>query len=470
MLDRRSKGLLALHGCCVLLALPTLFTAMAMIGVNTSPRYSYDYINFPLYLMGIGACALIFFNFYGLLAPGMFQRRSTRVFQVTNLQTVILLTMLFGIIFATKDKAISRIFVGTYLLLSYVMLFALNSYLPRAISRLLFKGDNLRRCLVVGRAEEFEAMREWFQTKENLGLTVAGLVNPGTDTSHPAGSLESPYAGNMRQLRELARERFANQLILLETRQSKRWVNEVMRVAEQEGCQLMIYNPWADFFEKPLISMKDGPHTFFIPREEPLESPLNRLLKRLLDLTVSIPVIMLTLPPLTLWVWLRQRRESPGPVFFRQRRRGHNRSEFTIYKFRTMHADHGEEARQATRDDQRIYAFGLFLRRTSLDEIPQFWNVFRGNMSIVGPRPHLPEHDALFAKVVGPYAQRHFVKPGITGLAQCMGYRGEITDPELLRRRVQYDLEYMNDWSLLLDLEIMVRTANIVLHPPETAY
>jgi lipopolysaccharide/colanic/teichoic acid biosynthesis glycosyltransferase len=192
-----------------------------------------------------------------------------------------------------------------------------------------------------------------------------------------------------------------------------------------------------------------------------------------LDLALAIPVVFIALPILIPVVWFGQRTQSPGPVFFRQRRRGFNRREFVLYKFRTMHEDNGHpinEAKQATKHDPRIFRFGEWLRHTSIDELPQFINVLRGEMSAVGPRPHLPEHDELFHQQVDEYPMRHFAKPGITGLAQSLGYRGEITDVEVLRRRVRYDLEYINNWTLLLDIEIVLRTIVQVLYPPKTAY
>jgi undecaprenyl-phosphate glucose phosphotransferase len=168
-----------------------------------------------------------------------------------------------------------------------------------------------------------------------------------------------------------------------------------------------------------------------------------------------------------------QRRQAPGPLFHRQLRAGRNREPFLIYKFRTMYhrVDRSDEGVQATRNDSRIYAFGKFLRRTSLDEIPQFLNVLFGEMSVNGPRPHLLEHDTEFANLVGPvYHRRHFVKPGITGLAQSHGFRGEISSPKLLHRRLHYDMLYIMRWSLLLDLKILVKTARQILFPPRTAY
>ena len=143
-----------------------------------------------------------------------------------------------------------------------------------------------------------------------------------------------------------------------------------------------------------------------------------------------------------------------------------------MYKFRTMHEvpNAAELSRQAKPDDCRIYPFGRFLRRTSLDEIPQFLNVLLGDMSVSGPRPHLLEHDEQFAQVVSTYYTRHFVKPGITGLAQCHGFRGEIVEPSLLEKRIGYDMRYIRQWTLSLDLQILLRTVRAVVFPPRSAY
>ncbi len=468
MLDSRFKGLLALHGCVIVLVLPLLFFVLASLGVEVTGRLQYNLINWPLYIMGLVASGAIFFNFYSLLGPTIAEQDRARVFQVTNLQIFILVLILFTIIFATKDQAISRVFIGTYLVCAYAILFSLNMFLPEWLSRYVLGGKNIRVCLVVGTTASCSRISGWLQSKQSLGLNVIGLLNYFEEEPKETGI---PLLGDVSLLRETIRREGVNQIILLETRHSKEWVKEILDAAEEEGCQILIFNPWAEYFDYPLISVKDGPHTFFTLREEPLESPLNRLLKRLLDLSVAVPVVFVILPVMVPVVWFYLRRQSPGPVFFKQIRRGYNRREFVLYKFRTMHVRRkGDEARQATRHDPRVFPFGEFMRRTSIDELPQFINVLKGEMSVVGPRPHLPEHDRIFSQDVKIYPQRHFVKPGLTGLAQCKGFRGEITDVELLRQRVHYDLEYINEWSLWMDLEIMLRTVRMVIHPPSSAY
>jgi len=182
--------------------------------------------------------------------------------------------------------------------------------------------------------------------------------------------------------------------------------------------------------------------------------------------------ILVTLP-LALIAALAVLLTSRGGVLYRQIRVGKNGVPFTLYKFRSMYADAEDaaaESRQASSEDERIFPFGRFMRRRSLDEFPQFWNVLTGDMSIVGPRPYMPLLDEEFRAQTRGYRTRHLVKPGITGLAQSLGYRGEILEQEMLRRRVQWDVHYITHWSVWLDLKITVLTLWQVIRPPRTAY
>ena len=151
---------------------------------------------------------------------------------------------------------------------------------------------------------------------------------------------------------------------------------------------------------------------------------------------------------------------SRGPVIFRQRRKGFNERKFYIYKFRTMKVtEDGPDIIQAKQNDSRVTRMGRILRQTSIDELPQLLNVIKGEMSVVGPRPHAVAHDAAYCRIIANYAMRHHVKPGITGLAQVNGYRGETSRPEQMAKRVELDIAYINSWSLGLDLKILLRTA-----------
>ncbi|MBC7728619.1 MAG: undecaprenyl-phosphate glucose phosphotransferase [Microbacteriaceae bacterium] len=189
---------------------------------------------------------------------------------------------------------------------------------------------------------------------------------------------------------------------------------------------------------------------------------INRLMKRISDLVLS-SLILLLITPLLAAVAIGVKLSSPGPVIFRQKRNGLHGEEFVVYKFRSMMAmDNGAVVKQATKGDARITPFGTFIRKTSLDELPQFINVLQGRMSIVGPRPHAVAHNEVYRQLIKAYMVRHKVKPGITGWAQVNGHRGETDTVEKMQARVEYDLEYLRNWSLGLDLVIILRTVKSV--------
>jgi putative colanic acid biosynthesis UDP-glucose lipid carrier transferase len=189
----------------------------------------------------------------------------------------------------------------------------------------------------------------------------------------------------------------------------------------------------------------------------------NGLVKRVSDVILSVLILVLT-SPLLLVVALGVKISSPGPIIFKQRRNGLDGEEIEVYKFRSMHTqENGNDVRQATKADPRITRFGAFIRRTSIDELPQFVNVLQGRMSIVGPRPHAVAHNEQYRELIKAYMVRHKVRPGITGWAQVNGLRGETATLEKMRERVEYDLEYLRNWSLALDLQIIVRTVRLVL-------
>jgi putative colanic acid biosysnthesis UDP-glucose lipid carrier transferase len=189
----------------------------------------------------------------------------------------------------------------------------------------------------------------------------------------------------------------------------------------------------------------------------------NALVKRVSDMVLG-SIILVLISPILAAVALGVKLSSPGPAIFKQRRNGLDGSEIVVYKFRSMRAmDNGPVVKQATKDDPRITKFGAFIRRTSLDELPQFINVLQGRMSIVGPRPHAVAHNEQYRQIIKAYMVRHKVKPGITGWAQVNGHRGETDTLDKMEARVEYDLEYLRNWSLGLDLQIIARTAKLML-------
>ena len=189
----------------------------------------------------------------------------------------------------------------------------------------------------------------------------------------------------------------------------------------------------------------------------------NGAVKRASDV-LGASVILALISPLLLAIAIGVKRSSPGPILFKQRRYGLDGRKIVVYKFRSMTvAEDGDVVRQATRNDSRITRFGAFLRRTSLDELPQFINVLQGRMSVVGPRPHAVAHNELYRKLIRGYMIRHKVRPGITGLAQVNGFRGETDTVEKMQARIEHDLAYLRGWSLLLDLQIILKTVVVVL-------
>jgi Undecaprenyl-phosphate glucose phosphotransferase len=218
----------------------------------------------------------------------------------------------------------------------------------------------------------------------------------------------------------------------------------------------------AEVMSHPQVSLTAG-RAFELQRA-PLDG-WERFFKRGLDLAVAFAALVAA-APLLLTVALAVRLDSPGPILFRQSRNGFNGRPFRIYKFRSMTVlEDGPVVTQATRQDSRVTRVGRFLRRSSLDELPQLFNVLKGDMSLVGPRPHAIAHDDQYTQLVAKYAFRHHVKPGITGWAQVHGLRGETPSVELMRRRVDLDLQYIANYSLILDLRILVRTVRELIRP-----
>jgi len=205
-------------------------------------------------------------------------------------------------------------------------------------------------------------------------------------------------------------------------------------------------------------------------RNIPLEDSINMVIKRTFDIVFSSLVIIFILSWLTPIIALLIKLESKGPVFFKQSRNGFNYKEFDCYKFRSMTPNKDANLYQATRGDLRITKIGKFIRKTSLDELPQFFNVLFGDMSVVGPRPHMVSHTNMYAKKIDKFMVRHFVKPGITGLAQISGFRGEVESDKDIIGRVKYDIFYIENWSLLLDLKIITKTFINAIRGEEKAY
>jgi putative colanic acid biosysnthesis UDP-glucose lipid carrier transferase len=221
-------------------------------------------------------------------------------------------------------------------------------------------------------------------------------------------------------------------------------------------------------FSKPVESFANM--EVFSLRKEPLQHMQSRAKKRIFDIVFSFLVITFILSWLTPIIALLIKMESRGPVFFRQLRSGRNNQPFWCFKFRSMTVNKNSDTVQASKNDARITKVGAFLRKTSLDELPQFWNVLLGDMSIVGPRPHMLKHTEEYSAVINNFMMRHFLKPGITGWAQVNGFRGETREDGAMQKRVEHDLWYMQNWSQMLDVRVIFMTIINIFKGEETAY
>ena len=261
------------------------------------------------------------------------------------------------------------------------------------------------------------------------------------------------------------------QILLLEIPLDQEELDLVVGAANKAGVRLLVLNNLPEIFKHDITFFNLHNRNFISLRPEPLEDPVSRILKRTIDIVVSLPVVVFVLPPLCILVKISQAIQSPGPLFYRQTRAGLAKRPFRIFKFRTMRVDKGDAAlKQATAGDPRIYPIGRLLRKTSLDEMPQFLNVFLGHMSLVGPRPHMIIHNRIFSEIMEKYHVRTFAKPGITGLAQMNGFRGEAKDEKDVIERAKLDIKYIESWSMPLDFWIIFQTMLQVVKPPKTAY
>lgn len=197
---------------------------------------------------------------------------------------------------------------------------------------------------------------------------------------------------------------------------------------------------------------------------------VHKSLKRIFDVLFSLIILIVFMPLITIVVAIAIKLSSKGPVFFVQKRTGLENREFDCYKFRSMRVNRYAHLLQAKKDDTRKTKVGEFLRKTNIDELPQFWNVLKGDMSVVGPRPHMVKHTRDYSALIDNYMQRHEIKPGITGLAQVRGFRGETKELHQMMGRVRLDIWYIQNWSLMLDLSIVLKTIKNVLKGERCAY
>ena len=467
MLANRHRGLVRIHGAALLLGVGVFFWLYAELIMRYVPVVK---LSREVNLLQYFLCVVI-----GLLVGGSRLRavesRLTRL-TITEaaglaMQQVGLMALaVFTMMFATQDRSISRLFLGSFLLWSWLGLFWLHRRLPQRLAGYLYGIGERIPTLFIGRATTLPMLDEWLKQRVHLGVHPVGFLTLDNGVA-------VHLADSVADLPRVLEEKSVGQVILLEVPADPAVARQIVDQCQARGCRLLVHHQVEEVLGHPVVSADEGGHHFFTLHNEPLEEPLNRAVKRTFDVLVALPIVGFVLPPLMLVVWLVQRLQSPGPLFHVRARSGEGRAEFPMLKFRSMHLappDAKAEGRQASADDARIYPFARFLRRHSLDEFPQFWNVLTGEMSIVGPRPVMPVLDEEFERQVRSYRSKHWVKPGITGLAQSEGFRGEIRTPDQLHERIRLDVYYIAHWSVWLDLQITLKTFWQVFFPPKSAY
>lgn len=318
------------------------------------------------------------------------------------------------------------------------------------LKRMRRKGFNTRTITMVGTHEELNKLYDKLQQDPTLGYKVVSYY----------GSLDyRPKMGGLDDFIQLLDKPdqlvLGDELYICVPRAERSLIEHTESLCDRKMVKFYYVPLPEEGINLQTVMLDDL--ELFTTYTSPLEDPMNRLVKRLFDILVSVFCLMLT-ALLFPFVALIIKIQSPGPIFFRQRRTGLDGHEFWMYKFRSMHVNADADRLQATEDDPRKYPFGNFMRKTNIDELPQFWNVFVGDMSIVGPRPHMLAHTEQYSQLIEKYMIRHFVKPGVTGWAQVTGFRGETRELWQMEGRVERDIWYIQNWSFWLDIRIIWKT------------
>ncbi len=444
-----------------LVALVIMFHSMICYGVMWLLREGLDpaprsYIRFAVFCM-IGLLAEAGTRGEELRAtPGRGVGRFLLL--VTQRQWLWLFALVAFELIVFRDMKISRLYVITFLITAFFLLFGLNRWGYGSLLRYLSR-RNPRwklRAILVGPEDWMKDVRDSFDTlATSLRRTDEYLVD---------NRVEFPELFRWVEKQEL------DLLVLPAELLPDEWVRRLVALGARRGFRCWLPVNLSRRYGSRFRLQRVGELEILTPPAHPLANSANRLLKRIFDIGFALFVICVVLLPVMALVAIIHRIYSPGPLFFRQNRLGENGTVFEVIKFRTMHLDNDDEARQANEHDPRVFKGGHFLRKLSLDEFPQFLNVLRGQMSVVGPRPHLEIHEREFEKFHERYGMRRFVKPGVTGLAQVRGYRGEIIKPSQIRGRARYDLIYVGNWCITLDFRIIIQTAMQVIRPHRNAY
>jgi Undecaprenyl-phosphate glucose phosphotransferase len=414
------------------------------------------------YGIAIVVCLLIAaqtFSWFGLYSVRELDRLGRQMARLSTAWAIVGLSLIAVVFFTKTAEDFSRIWAATWLFGAWSALLVSRIGLKLMLRRWRNRGWLNRRVAIIGAGEHGRRLLEHLKrTTSGFGVQIIGIFDD-RDTRVPPRGDNSPIIGTTDDLIDRCRANEVDEVVIALPWSADRRIVQISNKLRQVPVDLHLapeavgyhlsYRPTRNFGGLPVLTMFERPLTGW-----------NQMIKLLEDRILGT-LILLLFAPFMLAIAVAIKLDSPGPVFFRQRRFGFNNNIISVYKFRTMHHRPDQDdsvVKQATREDPRVTRVGAFLRRTSLDELPQFLNVLGGSMSIVGPRPHAVAHNLEFAQALNRYYGRHRVKPGITGWAQVNGLRGETDTLEKLQKRLEHDLYYIDHWSLWLDLKIIAMT------------
>ncbi len=333
------------------------------------------------------------------------------------------------------------------------------------------RGFNNRKVMIIGAGETAQEFKTMLEHKIEYGYQFLGFYdnNPGNYTTE----IRKHILGTVEDAKRYAVEHQIDELFCALPYDEEEQIKELIQFGDENLVRVKIVPDLSRFLTHHLNKVEIdyyGQIPVMTLRSEPLENIVNRFIKRLFDIGFSILVLIFILSWFIPLMAIIIKLTSKGPVFFIQKRSGIKNKSFSVIKFRTMYVNSDAHYKQATRHDQRITPIGKFLRKTNLDELPQFINVFTGQMSVIGPRPHMLKHTEEYSKIIDKFMVRHLIKPGITGWAQVNGYRGETKDVNDMEGRVRADVWYIENWSFGLDVKIIIMTIINMLRGEENAF
>ena len=402
--------------------------------------------------------------FFGTYSPKTilnFEAFTKRTIQVYLMWIIFLMFYLFFY----REMQLSRLFI-IITLLSFGCALLMNRFIYLGINKyFMTKKYLIKKVIILGYNDTAKKLAKYFE-EDGLNMQIIGFIE---DKMNVRELTHYPVLSDTNNVLEIAKKYDVQEIFSTITPEQDSDIYNLMYQAEKECIRFRIVPNLNIFITRDVHIEYFGELPILSLRSEPLDDVGNRIKKRVLDIIISSFVIIFILSWLVPILGLLIILESKGSIFFSQLRTGKDKKPFKCLKFRSMMVNQEADLKQATQNDTRKTKIGKFIRKTSLDEFPQFLNVFKGDMSLVGPRPHMVKHTSDYSKFIDEYMVRQFIKPGITGWAQIHGFRGEITNPEQIQKRVDKDLWYLENWTLWLDIQILFLTIYFVMKGDKNA-